>query len=489
MQEQLNLRCEGYNIQFVSMDNEKLISYKAKLINEYLVNDLMMEGKYFREVVKQIDDQTFLVKHPRGQTLEQFIQMSNSIPEKIIETILVQILEGLATLYKFRIPGRCFSIYNITWDGTNITMMNFGLYPEICETLIKYNHNLDTLLLGEIAYCLITCSTNVKKNYIDALISPPISQSLKQLTSRMLSPENERIQLWEVAEDFKNNMSEDAYKFYINKYQNCCKSVDQIIEDRESLACSTIDISDQLKSDQFKIQEDMSYLLYYNKQINKDQIIWDQLHDELYRIYILTNLKQIIDEKYKVQEISIYLDQLKFIVDKTILIVMCQFQRLLSAQFSSESFCQLRKILKDKVYCERQFFNAHDIEAIKGSTKVKKDTGKHFQMEIFEEDFNDIKLAFRSYVLNVYRFYQKNAQNCQDPQEKWELSKIQFQVLMAIILNQVMNNKEIHFQTVKKVVGTDNIRLNDIEIRFFKYANAEDIQEQISEIHKIYFSK
>ncbi|CAD8191142.1 unnamed protein product [Paramecium octaurelia] len=489
MQEQLNLRCEGYNIQFISMDNENLIRYKAKLQNEYLANDIMITGKYFREVVQQIDDQTFVVKHPKGQTLEQFIQASNWIPENIVETILIQILEGLAMLYCNRILGRCFSIDNIIWDGTNITMMNFGLYPEISETLINYNHNLDTLLLGQIAYCLITCTSKVEKNYIETLISPPISQTLKELTNRMLSPENERIQLWEVAENLKNNLSEDAYKFYVNKYQNCCKTLNKIVEERESFFCSTIDIFDQQKSEQFESREQMSYLLYYNDKIDEDQIIWDQLHEELYKIYILTNLKEIIKEKYFDQEKSIYLDQLKFIVDKTILIVMSKFERYLSTQFSRESFRKLRMIIKDTIYCQTQFFIGNDIEAIKSSIQVKKNIEKHFQNAIFEDDFNDIKLAFRTYVLNVYRFYQRNAQNCQDPQEKRELSKIQLQVLMAIILNQVIKNKEIHFKTVKRVVGTDKIRLNDIEIRFFELAYVEDIQEQISEIHQIYFSK
>ncbi|CAD8188056.1 unnamed protein product [Paramecium pentaurelia] len=489
MLEQLKLRCDGYNIKIILKDNQQLINYCAESQNKYLVNDLKVEGIYFRKVVEKVNDQSFLVNYPQGQVLEKLIQENDFLPEKIIQTILIQILEGLAKLYRNKILGRCFNIENIMWDGNNISMMNFGFYPEVCQTLKNYDHSLDTLLLGQVAYCLITCQPKINSNYLETLICPPVSQELKELTAKMLDSENKRIQLWQIAEYFKSNLPEDIYKFYINSYQDNCKILDQIIIEREQYAYCSIKIIQFEPEDQV-IQEDMSYLLYYNKQINENQIIWEQLHNELYRIYLLQNLKKIIKDKYQYQEEQTYLDQLNFIVDKTILIVMCKFEKYLQTEFSGDQCFTLRRVLKDQIMNGKSFFNTdHNLENIKNQTKKKKDTEKHFQMDIFENEFDDIKLAFRKYVLDVYRYYEKNAQNCKDPQEKLENSQIQLRILMTIILNQVIKNKEVHFKTLKKVVGKQKLCLNDIEIRFFQLASIQQIQEQITEINQEYFIK
>lgn len=52
MQEPLKLKCNGYIIEIIQRGNKQLIKYYGESKNEYLVNDLKVEGKFFRKVVE-----------------------------------------------------------------------------------------------------------------------------------------------------------------------------------------------------------------------------------------------------------------------------------------------------------------------------------------------------------------------------------------------------------------------------------------------------
>ncbi|CAD8071146.1 unnamed protein product [Paramecium sonneborni] len=494
MLESIKLNCDGYRIDKIKYNNEELIQFSAGMNNEYLVKDFQIKGEYLRQVIRSLNDQTYFLRLPKGRSLEKFVEENYLISEKIIKNILIQILEALVTLYKNKILGRCFSIENVFWDGSNITMMHFGFYPEIWQVQKNYDHRLDTLLLGQIAYSLITCQKIVKENYQEVLICSPVSEALKEITRKMLDLESQRIELQNVAKFFKQQLSEETYQFYLIDYPKICEQIDQIINKREKETSYLIDIiPNQISQEEKDQQNFINNLIFFNKNKNEDQCIWEILHNEIYRIYLLTNLKQIIQDKYSQQEGLVYIDQLQFIVDKTICIVKSYFQQFLLNKFKNDhksfiekstSYNTLKKVLKDNLMMEKQFLT---IETIKNQKK-KKQTDEHFNLEFFESDFNDIKLTFRKYVIDVYRYFEKNAEISKNPKKKLELVQNQLRVLLALILNQVIINKELHFKTVKRVVGSDIFKPIDLEVKFFKVASIEQIQEQIQEIHDLYFS-